>query len=139
MAMFSTIQLDRDNKIKDLDKKVTSFQNTTTALEKEISDIKESTDHQMSILRDKISSLKAKIVTQENTHTFHLNSLTNKIDCNEQYERLGALVLSGPLVPEVSDRKDCKQIIDRLLRDHTSLSLNVSHISTSHRIGKCTA
>ena len=34
MGMFSTIQQDRDNKIKDLDKKVTSFRNTTTALEK---------------------------------------------------------------------------------------------------------
>ena len=42
--MLSPIQLDRDNKIKDLDKKFTSFQNTTTALEKENSGIKESTD-----------------------------------------------------------------------------------------------
>ena len=60
MAMISTIQLDRDNKIKDLDKNVTSFQNTTTALEKEFSDIKETTDHQTSIIHDKIFSLKAK-------------------------------------------------------------------------------
>ena len=136
MAMFSTIQLDRDNKIKDLDRKVTSVQSTTTALEKEISDIKESSDHQISILRDEISSLKTKIKAQENTHTTHLNSITNKIDSNEQYERRDALVLSGPLVPEVSDREDCKQIIQRLLRDHTRLNLNVSDISTAHRIGK---
>ena len=122
MAMFSTIQLDRDNKIKDLDRKVTSVQSTTTALEKEISDIKESSDHQISILRDEISSLKTKIKAQENTHTTHLNSITNKIDSNEQYERRDALVLSGPLVPEVSDREDCKQIIQRLLRDHTRLN-----------------
>ena len=138
IAMFSTIQLDRDNKIKDLDKKVTSIQSTTTALEKEISDITESTDHQMSILRNEISSLKTKLITQENTHSTHLNSLTNKIDSNEQYERRDALVLSGPLVPEVSDREDCKQIIQRLLRDHTRLNLNVSDISTAHRIGKST-
>ena len=138
MAMFSTIQLERDNKIKDLDKKVTSIQSTTTALEKEISDVKESTDHQMSILRNEISSLKTKLITQENTHSTHLNSLSNKIDSNEQYERRDALVLSGPLVPEVSDREDCKQIIQRLLRDHTRLNLNVSDISTAHRIGKST-
>ena len=45
MAMFSTIKLDRDNKFEDLDKKVSSFHNTNTSLEKEISDIKESADH----------------------------------------------------------------------------------------------
>ena len=107
VALFSTIQQDRNNKIKDLDKKVTSFQSSTTAQEIEIYNIKESTDHQMSILHDEISSLKANIVTQENTHITHLNSLTNKIDSNEQYKRRDALVLSGPLVPEVSKREDC--------------------------------
>ena len=37
---------------------------------------------------------------------------------------------------EVSDREDCKQIIQRLSRDHSRLNLNVSDISTAHRIGK---
>ena len=89
----------------------------------------------MSIFRDEISSLKAKIVTQENTHITQLNSLTNKIDSNEQNERRDALVLSEPLVPEVSGWEDCKHIIHRLIRDHIRLNLNVSDISTAHRIG----
>ena len=66
----------------------------------------------------------------------HLNFITNKIDSNELYKRRDALVLSGPLVPEVSDREDCKQTIQRLLRDYTRLNLNISDISTAHRIGK---
>ena len=39
MALFSTMQLDRDNKIKELDQKVTSVLSTNTALQEEISDI----------------------------------------------------------------------------------------------------
>ena len=65
MTMISTIQLDWHNRNKDLDKKVTSIQSTTTALEKEISDVKESTDHQMSIVRNEISSPKTKLIASE--------------------------------------------------------------------------
>ena len=54
----------------------------------------------MSILRNEISSLKTKLITQENTHSTHFNSSTNKIDSNERYERRDATVLSRPLVPE---------------------------------------
>ena len=138
MAMFSTIQLERDNKIKELDQKVASIQSTNTALEGEISEIKETTEHQFSVLRDEITSLKSKIKLQENTHIAHLDSLSVKIDSNEQYERRDALILSGPLVPEVSNGEDCKQLIQRMFRDHARLNINVSDISIAHRLGKVT-
>ena len=84
MAMFSTIQLERYNKFKELDQKVTSIQGNNKALEGEISDIKETTEHQFSVLRDEISPLKSKIKLQENTHIAHLDSLSVKIASNEQ-------------------------------------------------------
>ena len=139
MAMFSTMQIDRENKIKELDQKVSVIQTANTALEGEISDIKETTEHQFSILREEISSLKTKIKSQEKTHTAHLDSLSVKIDSNEQYERRDALVLSGPLVPEGTDREDCKQLIQRLFRDHTRLNINISDISIAHRLGRTTS
>ena len=107
-------------------------------MEQEIFDINESNNRQISILRDEQSSLKNKIRTQENTYTTHLNSINKKIDSNEQHERRDALVLSGPLVPEVFHREDLKRIIQRLLRSHTRLNVNVSDISTAHCIGKTT-
>ena len=135
-AMFFTIQLERDNKIKELDQKVTSIQSTHTALESEISDIKETTEHQFSVLRDEISSLKSKIKLQEKTHIAHLDSLSVKIDSNEQYERRDALILSGPLVPEVSDLEDCKHLIQQLFRDLARLNIHISNISIAHCLEK---
>ena len=41
-------------------------------------------------------------------------------------------------MPVVSDREDCKQIIQRLFRDHTQLNINISDISIAHRLGKIT-
>ena len=99
---------------------------------------KETTEHQFSVLRDEISSLKSKIKLQENTHIAHLDSLSVKIDSNEQYERRDALILSGPLVPPVSDGEDCKHLIQRLFRDHARLNINISDISIAHRLGKIT-
>ena len=84
MVKFSAIQLDCGNKIEDLNRKVTSIQSTTTTLEKEISDIKETNDHEISILREEISSLKTKLKAQEITHTTHLSSITNKKYSNEK-------------------------------------------------------
>ena len=138
MAMFSTIQLERDNSIKELDQKAASIQNTNTALEGEISNIKESTKHQLSALRDEITSLKSKIKLQENTNIAHLDSLFVKIDSNVQNERRDALILSELLVHEVSDGEDCKHLIQRLFRDHVRLNINVSNISIAHRLGKIT-
>ena len=66
MAMFSTIQLDRDNKIKDLDTKVREF--------------KAQPQHRSHLTtkspfsEEEISSLKTKFKAQENTHTTHLNN-----------------------------------------------------------------
>ena len=48
-----------------------------------------------------------------------------------------SIILSGPLVPEVSERENCKHLI-RLFRDHAGLNINVSDISIAHRLGKTT-
>ena len=106
MAMFSTMQIDRENKIKELNQKVSVFQTANTALEGEISSIKQTTEHQFSILREEISSLKTKFRSREKTHTAHLDSLIVKIGSNEQYERRNVLILSGPLVSDGTDQED---------------------------------
>ena len=95
MAMFSHMQIDRDNKIKELDQKVSVIQAVSTALDGGVSDIKETTEHQVSILREEISSLKTKLKTHEKTHAAYLDSLNVKVDSYEQYERQDALILSG--------------------------------------------
>ena len=46
------------------------------------------------------------------------------------------MILSGPAVPETTDREDCKQIILNLLRDIIRLNVNLNDISTAHRIGR---
>ena len=105
------MQLDRNNKIKELDQKIISFKSMNTALQDEISDIKETTEHQFSVLRDEISSLRSKTKSQENAHSTHFDSLSVKIDSNKQYERRDAFIMSGSLVPAVSYQEDCRQLI----------------------------
>ena len=83
MALFSPIQLDHDKKSKELDQKVTSVESTNTALQEENCDVKETTEHQFSVLRDEISYMKSKNKSQENAHSAHLDSLSVKIDSNE--------------------------------------------------------
>ena len=69
-AMFFTIQLGRDNnQIKGLDQKVMSIQSTNMALEGEISDIKETTEHRFSVLRDKISSKNENQTARKHPHS----------------------------------------------------------------------
>lgn len=136
LAMFTSLQLERDSKIKTIEKKMTEIQSKNTNLEKELEDIKEATEHDVSILKEEVSSLKTKIKSQENSHSAHVASLNQKLDANEQYERRDALILSGPAVPVTTDREDCKQIILNLLRDNVRLNVNPNDISTAHRIGR---
>ena len=70
-TLFSTMQLDRDNRIEELEQKVTSIQNTNVDLEDEISDIKKTTEHKFSVLCDEISSFESKIKSHKtsNQHT----------------------------------------------------------------------
>ena len=82
-----------------------------------------------------INELK-KIKSHKDFHSAHLDSLSVNIDSNEQYERRDARILSGPLVPVASDREDCKQLFQRLFREHTQLNINFSEISIAHRLGK---
>lgn len=53
MTSFSTIQLDRNNKMKELVKKLREFLNANPALEKFISEMKETAEQQLSFFRDK--------------------------------------------------------------------------------------
>ena len=60
------------------------------------------------------------------------------VEIIKQYERRDALILSGPLVPPVSDGEDCKHLIQRLFRDHARLNIIISNISISNRLWKIT-
>ena len=87
VAMFSTQQLERDTKIKNIDKKGGDLDNKNRALQDEISGVKQATEHQVTLLEQEVSSLKAKIKSQEDNHFSHLNTLRRKLDSNEQYEK----------------------------------------------------
>ena len=108
--MLSTVQIDRDTKIKKVGHKVAVFQKPNTALKEEFLDIKETTEHLFSIFRNEVSYWKTKIKSpKKKTHTTDIDSLWVKIDSNEQYELCNTLILSGPLAPEASDRENFKK------------------------------
>ena len=102
LVMPTSLQLGRETKIKTLERKMTDIQSKSVNFEKELGDIKE-----VSILKEEVSSSKTKIKSQEVSHTAHVASLNQKLDANEQYERLDALIISGPAVPEATDREVC--------------------------------
>ena len=131
VALFSNLQLET---MKNIDKKVSDLDTKNKALQDEILDIKQTTEHQVSVLKEEISSLKALFRSQEDNHSSHLAALRGKLDSNEQYERRDALILSGPAVPEVSDQEDCKQIVRGLPRDHSRSNTNTADISIAHRL-----
>ena len=80
--MFSTFQLKRDTKNKNIEKKVVDMDNENKALQDEINDVKQATEHQISLLEEEISSLKANIKSQERNHSSHLEALKEKLDSN---------------------------------------------------------
>ena len=112
------------------------IQSKNNNFEKELDDIKEAAEHDVSILKEEVSSLKTKKNLQESSHSAHVAPLNQKLDANEQYERRDATILSGPAVPVTTDREDCKQIILNLLRDNIRINVNPKDISTAHRIGR---
>ena len=70
--MFSTLQLERNTKIKNIDKKVTHLDNKNKALQGEINDVRQTTEHQITPLEEEVSSLKARIKSQEDNHSYTL-------------------------------------------------------------------
>ena len=50
VAMFSTLLLERDTNIKNIDKKVTDLYKKNKALQDEINDVKQTTEHQINLL-----------------------------------------------------------------------------------------
>ena len=79
-AMFTSLQLERDSKIKTLKKNMTEIQSKNVNLEKELNNIKEAPEHYVSILKEEVSSLKTKIKSQENSHSAHVASLNQKLN-----------------------------------------------------------
>ena len=134
--MFAILQNEGDSKIKVLDKKMVDLENKNRALQEEVNEIKATTDLQISLLGDQVSSFRAKFKSQEDAHSLNIEALKGKLDSNEQYERRDALILSGPAVPEVSEREDCKHIVRGLLRDETRLNIDAADISIAHRVGR---
>ena len=59
-AMFTLLQLERNSKIKTLEKKMTEIKSKTVTLVEELNDIKKATEHDISILKEEDSSLKQK-------------------------------------------------------------------------------
>ena len=68
-------------------------------------------------MKEEITSLRAKLKSQGDVHSSHLEAVRGKLDSNEHYERRDDLILSGPTVPGFSDREDCKQIVKRVVMD----------------------
>ena len=78
----------------------------------------------------KVESMEIKIKTLEQT----VESLSSKIDSNEQYERRDTLIMSGSISP-VNNDENCTNIVRQLMQERNFI-LNPSDISTAHRIGK---
>ena len=85
MTSFSTIQLDRNNKMKELVKKLREFLNANPALEKFISEMKETAEQQLSFFRDKYHLWKPKPNCKKASTQYTSYSLSVEFDLNENY------------------------------------------------------
>ena len=72
LALFTSLQLKRDSKINTFVKKKTEIQRKNVAFEKELSDIKEATEHEVSVLKEEISSMRIKIKSHESSQSAHV-------------------------------------------------------------------
>ena len=68
-AMLNSVLLERDSKIKTFEKKMTEIQIKNVTLEKELGYIKEPVEHDSSILKEELLSLKTKVKPLEVSHS----------------------------------------------------------------------
>ena len=94
-------------------------------------------------LREEMAAMfgpKLKEVDELKTQVMELNSKVSKletlIDEADQYERRDCLLLSGPALPIATTGENCKNLVQNLIRSECDVNIDVSDISTAHRIGK---
>ena len=136
VSMFSTLQLERDNRISSLDQKVNELQSRNQVLEQKMEISQSNTVNEMSKLNDKVISLEDQLNVLRSMHNKEVELMKTNIDSNNQYERLDTLIISGPELPIACDTENSKLIIQDLLRRECNFNLAVNDISTAHRIGR---
>ena len=112
--MLTSLQLQRKEKIKTLDKKIIEIQNRNVFLEKNLIDIKEAADHQKPNLKDKVTNLTTK--KKKCKKNLLLRKLFHSIKNSTSMNSTNVVtplyvVLLRRLIPEVADREDCNLII----------------------------
>ena len=136
VSMFSTLQLERDNRISSLDQKVNELDSRNQVLEQKIETIQSHTVSEISKLNDKVISLEDQLNFLRSMYNKEVELMKTSIDSNNQYERLDTLIISGPELPIACDTENSKLIIQDLLRRECNFNLAVNDISTAHRIGR---
>ena len=81
-------------------------------------------DEEISELKGEIGGLKEKV-----------KELNNVLDDNEAYERRDTVVVSGGGLPVVQRGENCSEIVRELIKKELKLTIPISEISTTHRIG----
>ena len=66
----------------------------------------------------------------------HVTKLEGSIDDQNAYDRRDCVILSGELVPLVTQGEVCTNIVMDLVKEKLNLQLAASDISTVHRLGK---
>ena len=122
LALFSTINAERDAKIVQLEQKM---EENRIKGEEKVKDL----ETQMQTLQSKISSI-------ESSQSKNIKSLQNNVDENDQYERKDTLIVSGPEVPVFSSNENCKNVLQDIFRRNLNLNINPADISVAHRLGR---
>ena len=85
---------------------------------------------------------KDKLMDQMSTEIVNLKkkvqSLDDKLEDAETYERRDTVVFSGSELPSVTESEDCTKIVIDLLKDKVNYFLRPTEISVAHRLGQKT-
>ena len=92
-------------------------------LRDEFSKICEAQDAQIAELKNEVSVLKK-----------HVDTLEEKIEENDNYERRDTLVFSGSAIPGIQTTEVCSELVTGLIKNILKINISPGDISTSHRM-----
>ena len=78
-----------------------------------------------------VDDLKVQVVSLEK----HVKKLEDEVDSANAYERRDVVIFSGKGLPACTQGENCSAVVQKLVKDNLSLELDMSDISTAHRLG----
>ena len=82
-------------------------------------------DDKIDKLQEEVSTLKSKIEQVE-----------EKMDDSDSQQRRNDVIVSGKVLPVVSEGENCRKLIVGLFKEHVKVNLKMADIIEAHRVGK---